>query len=63
MDVWKEFNLIESDHMDESAIENTSTDASYSAPKVIRDNQVLIMRGGKTYTIQGVEVKQGTMGY
>ncbi len=25
--------------------------------KFIRDNQVLIMRGGKTYTIQGVEVK------
>ena len=38
----------------------TGIDAQQSdlAPrKFIRDNQVLIMRGGKTYTIQGVEVK------
>ena len=38
----------------------TSTDVLQSdhAPrKFMRDNQVLIMRGGKTYTIQGVEVK------
>ena len=38
----------------------TSTDVLQSnlAPcKFIRDNQVLIMRGGKTYTIQGVEMK------
>ena len=38
----------------------TSTDVLQSnlAPcKFIRDNQVLILRGGKTYTIQGVEVK------
>ena len=38
----------------------TSTDVLQSAlapRKFIRDNQVLIMRGGKTYTIQGVEVK------
>ena len=38
----------------------TSTDVLQSdlAPrKFIRDNQVLIMRGGKTYTIQGVEVQ------
>ena len=38
----------------------TGIDAQQSdlAPrKFIRDNQVLIMRGGKTYTIQGIEVK------
>ena len=38
----------------------TSTDVLQSdhAPrKFMRDNQVLIMRGGKTYTIQGVEVR------
>ena len=38
----------------------TSTDVQQSdlAPrKFIRDNQVLILRDGKTYTIQGVEVK------
>ena len=38
----------------------TGIDAQQSAlapRKFIRDNQVLIMRGGKTYTIQGVEVK------
>ena len=38
----------------------TSTDVLQSdlAPrKFMRDNQVLIMRGGKTYTIQGVEVQ------
>ena len=38
----------------------TSTDVLQSAlatRKFIRDNQVLIMRGGKTYTLQGVEVK------
>jgi len=38
----------------------TSTDVLQSAlapRKFIRDNQVLILRDGKTYTIQGVEVK------
>ena len=38
----------------------TSTDVLQSdhAPrKFMRDNQVLIIRGGKTYTLQGVEVK------
>ena len=48
---WKEFNI----QADATAIEQTS--ASNIAPrKVFRDGQVYILRGGKTYTLTGVEV-------
>ena len=40
---------------DATGIDNASADVK--AVKVIRDGQVLIIRAGKTYTLQGVEVK------
>ena len=48
---WKEFNI----QSNATAIEQTS--ASNITPcKVFRDGQVYILRGGKTYTLTGVEV-------
>ena len=38
------------------SIENISSDLP-SATKVLRDGQILIIRNGKTYTLQGQEVK------
>ena len=43
-----------------TGIDNTpflSGEGRGEASKLLRDNQVLILRGGKTYTLQGVEVK------
>ena len=38
-------------------IDNTKVDANLKAIKVIRDGQILILRGDKTYTITGMEVQ------
>ena len=41
----------------ETAVENMQTDSDHSAQKILRDQQILILRDGKTYTIMGAEVK------
>lgn len=38
-------------------VENVNADPSAAAHKVLRDGQVLILRGDKTYTITGMEVR------
>lgn len=51
---WKEFN-IQSDATD---TENALVDSNDNTiRKIFRDNQVLIQRGSKTYTLTGVEVR------
>ena len=40
---------------DPTAVENIKI-SSYSAHKIVRDDQLLIIRDGKTYDIMGVEV-------
>ncbi len=52
---WQEFDIQGASDI-EDAVSKTTSDP-VAVKKVLRDNQVLIMRGGKTYTIQGVEVK------
>ena len=41
----------------ETAVDNMQTDSDHSAQKILRDQQILILRDGKTYTIMGAEVK------
>ena len=41
----------------ETAVDNMQTDSDHSAQKILRDQQILILRDGKTYTILGAEVK------
>ena len=53
---WQEFDIRGALDI-ESAVSNMTNDSATAITKVMRDGQVLIMRGGKTYTIQGVEVK------
>ena len=48
---WKEFNI----QADATAIEQTSA-SNITPRKIFRDGQVYILRGGKTYTLTGVEV-------
>ena len=48
---WKEFNI----QSNATAIEQTSA-SNITPRKVFRDGQVYILRGGKTYTLTGVEV-------
>ncbi len=40
-----------------TAVDNMQTDSDHSAQKILRDQQILILRDGKTYTIMGAEVK------
>ena len=40
-----------------TAIDNPSAGNTTTQPKVIRNGQLLILHGGKTYTVTGVEVK------
>ena len=40
-----------------TAVDNMQTDSDHSAQKILRDQQILILRDGKTYTIMGTEVK------
>ena len=58
LEVWKEFNLVEKDYYsDEDAIETTSNDATLSIIKELHNGQLLILRDGKNYTVQGQEVR------
>ena len=40
-----------------TAVDNMQTDSDHSAQKLLRDQQILILRDDKTYTIMGAEVK------
>ena len=48
---------LEAQFIPTTAVENVSADSDTTVRKVFRDGQVLILRGGKTYTTTGVEVK------
>ena len=39
-----------------TAVDNMQTDSDHSAQKILRDQQILILRNGKTYTIMGQEM-------
>ena len=52
--VWGNFKYIEC--ISSEGVEDVQSDEVQST-KVIKDGQVLILRNGKTYTIQGAEVK------
>ena len=41
----------------ETAVDNMQTDSDHSAQKILRDNQLLILRDGVEYTIMGAEIK------
>ncbi len=52
---WKEFfNITETSS---TAIDNTTTGNKTDVCKVFRDGQIYILRGGKVYTLTGVEVE------
>ena len=53
---WQEFDIQGASDI-ESAVSNMTNDSATAITKVMCDGQVLILRDGKTYTIQGVEVK------
>ena len=53
--LWGEMNII-GKHESPMGIDNTSADQP-KATKILRDGQILILRGDKTYTITGQEVK------
>ena len=48
---------LEAQFVPATAVENIPADNTTTVRKVFRDGQVLILRGGKTYTTTGVEVK------
>ena len=48
---------LEAQFVPATAVENISADGDTAVRKVFRNGQVLILRGGKTYTTTGVEVK------
>ncbi len=48
---------LEAQFVPATAVENVSSDGDTTVRKVFRDGQVYILRGDKTYTITGVEVK------
>ncbi len=48
---------LEAQFVPTTAVENVSADSDTTVRKVFRNGQVLILRGGKTYTTTGVEVK------
>lgn len=52
-DQWKEFNVLA---IGSNAVEDVLSDDAQST-KVLRDGKVLILRGDKTYTAQGQELK------
>jgi hypothetical protein len=47
----------EAEIYDPTGLEEATNDQSPMTNKIIKDNQVLILRGDKTYTLQGQEVK------
>ena len=51
--VWKEFNIRGKTG---TGVENI-TSTTYSVQKIIRDNQLFIIRNGKMYSIMGQEIK------
>ena len=53
---WQEFDIQGASDI-ESAVSNMTNDSATAITKVMRDGQVLIMRGGNTYTVQGQQVK------
>ena len=53
---WQEFDIQGASDI-ESAVSHMTNDSATAITKVMRDGQVLIMRDGKTYTIQGQEVR------
>ncbi len=53
---WQEFDIQGASDI-ESAVSNMTNDSATAITKVMRDGQVLIMRDGKMYNLQGVEVK------
>ena len=52
---WKDFTNIQCMPEDESAVDNVHSQ-SINVQKLIRDGQLLIIRDGKTYNAQGVEL-------
>lgn len=57
LNVWNEFNLIESTFKGEDAVEYTNSDAHVSIRKELRNGQLFIIRGGRTWNVQGCEVR------
>ena len=53
---WKEFNIQGRSSMPQ-AIDQIINDPLPLTRKVIKDNQIFILRGDKTYTLQGQEIK------
>ena len=53
---WKEFNIQGRSSMPQ-AIDQITSDQSSLTKKVIKDGQIFILRGDKTYTLQGQEIK------
>jgi hypothetical protein len=56
---WQEFNIQAASQQDSQGIENISSSLQGGdrGRLILRDGQVLILRNGKTYTMQGQEVK------
>ena len=53
---WQEFDIQGASDL-EDAVSYTTNDSAAAVTKVMRNGEVLILRGGKTYTVQGVEVR------
>ena len=53
---WREFDIQGRNNMP-SAVEQITNNQSKTADKVIKDGQILILRGEKVYTLQGQEIK------
>ena len=52
---WEDFTNIQCMPEDESAVDNVHSQST-NVQKLIRDSQLLIIRDGKTYNAQGVEL-------
>ena len=55
--VWKEFHLLAAPEETPTDLEQVGNKASTMIQKILRDGQILILRGDKTYTITGQEVR------
>ncbi|MBQ5379486.1 MAG: hypothetical protein IIU10_04670, partial [Paludibacteraceae bacterium] len=55
-DVWKEFNPILPIQNTEG-IDDVNSSVKHNTNKLLRNGQILILRGNKTYTLTGQEVK------
>ena len=53
---WQEFDIQGASDL-EDAVSYTTNDSAAAVSKILRNGEVLILRGGKTYTLQGVEVR------